>query len=82
MSKARNRRNRKTFLLKQQAWKCAYCHSPLGMKSATLDHVVPKCMGGPGTRDNQVAACLRCNGAKGNKSAHVLVAMLMQGLVA
>lgn len=78
----RNKHNRREFLYSQQKGRCAYCGQPIPKRAATLDHVVPKCRGGGATRENQVVACRRCNCAKGDKSAHILVAMLMQGLVA
>lgn len=81
-NKAKNRRNRKVFLLAQQGGCCAYCGGKLTRRTATLDHVVPKSKGGHATRENQVAACLRCNGMKADGSAHKLVALLMQGLLA
>lgn len=79
---SRNKRNRREFLYARQNGCCAYCGQHIPRHKATLDHVVPKALGGDGTRENQVIACRRCNSAKADKSAHVLVAMLMQGLAA
>lgn len=80
--KSKNRMNRKRFLYAQQGGKCAYCGKSLPLCKATLDHVVPKCMGGPATRENQKIACKACNGKKADKPPHIWFGMLMQGLVA
>lgn len=42
---------------------CAYCGS---QDDLTLDHVKPKMRGGRDTARNVVAACRRCNQAKGS----------------
>jgi hypothetical protein len=57
-----------------QNWRCCYCgtrtfifknnHTP---NCATLEHVVPKCMGGDDHPDNLVMACVSCNSALGAK---------------
>lgn len=81
-TKNKNRMNRKRFLYQQQGGRCAYCNKPLSIRQATLDHVVPKCMGGPATRENQKVACKPCNCKKADKPPHVWYGLLMQGLVA
>jgi len=43
---------------------CAYC----GGAAETVDHVVPRSRGGELTWENAVAACLRCNHRKGNRT--------------
>lgn len=43
---------------------CAYC----GKYANTIDHVVPRALGGPSTYDNCVAACRDCNHKKGDKT--------------
>lgn len=43
---------------------CQYCTRP----AENLDHVVPRSRGGPHTWENVVAACRRCNTAKGNRT--------------
>jgi 5-methylcytosine-specific restriction endonuclease McrA len=47
------------------AWnyQCAYCGEALG-RSPTLDHVVPKALGGIHHRTNLVSCCLGCNSSK------------------
>ena len=49
---------------------CQYCGSfPKGSK-LTLDHVVPKAMGGSTTWTNCVTSCFRCNHKKEDKLLH------------
>lgn len=42
---------------------CEYCHSPEWVCAArfTLDHIVPRSLGGSDTSDNLALACRRCN---------------------
>jgi 5-methylcytosine-specific restriction endonuclease McrA len=44
--------------------KCLYC----GNHATTIDHVIPKALGGKSTYDNCVAACQPCNAKKANKT--------------
>ena len=49
----------------RDGFKCQYCLKILSTEQLTIDHVIPKSIGG-GTRwDNVVAACHRCNLRKG-----------------
>jgi 5-methylcytosine-specific restriction endonuclease McrA len=41
--------------------KCYYC----GRHATTIDHLIPRAMGGPHTIDNLVPACARCNYSRG-----------------
>ena len=46
---------------------CIWCRRPLtGQVAATTEHVVPRVKGGPSWLENEVAACGRCNGARGH----------------
>lgn len=47
-------------------FKCCYCGEPLG-RSGTLDHVIPKALGGTADLHNVVSCCLACNSSKGHK---------------
>jgi 5-methylcytosine-specific restriction endonuclease McrA len=51
-------------VLRRDGHRCAYCRG----QAATVDHVVPRSRGGADAWDNLVACCLRCNGAKGNRT--------------
>lgn len=52
-------------IFKRDGNACVYCEST---KELTLDHVVPKSRGGKTNWTNLVAACKRCNAAKGNRT--------------
>jgi 5-methylcytosine-specific restriction endonuclease McrA len=43
--------------------RCVYC----GAAATSLDHVIPKCRGGPHTWDNVVSACSKCNHLKADR---------------
>ncbi|HEY8532548.1 MAG TPA: HNH endonuclease [Micromonospora sp.] len=48
----------------RDGWRCAYCRGP----AETIDHVVPRSRGGRHAWDNVVAACAKCNHAKGDRT--------------
>lgn len=50
-------------VLERDAYTCLYC----GGIATTVDHVVPKAMGGEDREDNCVASCSPCNLRKGSK---------------
>lgn len=52
-------------LFKRDKHACQYCgnHGDL-----TLDHVMPKSRGGEDTWENLIAACIRCNNKKGDRT--------------
>lgn len=55
--------------------KCRYCRKQIeweavtkqGRKDVTLDHIIPKCLGGTDSEDNLTIACFRCNNLKGSR---------------
>jgi 5-methylcytosine-specific restriction endonuclease McrA len=53
-------------IIRRDNYRCQYC----GKKTSTLtiDHVIPKSRGGTDTWDNLVAACVKCNNKKGNRT--------------
>ena len=57
----------KKNILRRDHYTCQYC-SRRGDR-LTVDHVVPRSRGGGTTWTNVVAACLRCNLHKGNRTA-------------
>lgn len=50
-------------IMRRDKGRCCYC----GKKADSIDHVVPKSMGGPDTWRNLVAACSPCNQKKANR---------------
>jgi len=67
---------------RRDGWRCHYCKAGLSFKTATLDHVVPRALGGTWHSANLRIAWLKCNRAKANQPPHVFHALLMQGLIA
>lgn len=57
---------RKNILLRNN-YTCQYCGSKDG-KNMTVDHVIPKSLGGKSTWENLVAACKFCNAKKHSRS--------------
>jgi 5-methylcytosine-specific restriction endonuclease McrA len=47
---------------------CQYCLKALKTNDYTLDHVVPRCLGGISSWTNLVLACLRCNKRKAGQT--------------
>lgn len=47
---------------------CAYC----GNRGTTIDHVVPRALGGPNSYENCVAACFSCNQKKADHTLESL----------
>ncbi len=53
-------------ILARDNYTCQYCGSR--GRELTIDHVVPRWVGGPHTWDNLVACCRKCNLKKGDKT--------------
>lgn len=47
---------------------CQYCGSQPGWGEITVDHVLPRAQGGASSWTNCVAACVRCNARKGDRT--------------
>jgi 5-methylcytosine-specific restriction endonuclease McrA len=56
----------KRTVLARDQYTCQYCG--VQTRDLTLDHVLPRTLGGPTVWTNVVAACRRCNGAKGGRT--------------
>ena len=54
----------KANVLRRDHYRCAYC----GRTGRTIDHVLPRAQGGKTTWLNCVAACLKCNGDKADRT--------------
>ena len=57
----------KRNIIKRDGHQCQYCGATHA--TMTVDHVIPRTMGGGDTWENLVCACARCNNAKGYRSA-------------
>lgn len=61
------RANRRNLLLRDEN-SCQYCGKTMPPSQLSVDHVVPTSRGGSSRSwENQVIACRRCNGRKGNR---------------
>ena len=56
----------KRNILRRDGHRCQYCGTTQG--PMTVDHVIPKDMGGKDTWENLVCCCVRCNNRKGNRT--------------
>ena len=54
----------KKSVLARDKYTCAYC----GKYANTIDHVVPRALGGGNSYTNCVASCKKCNSKKGSKT--------------
>ncbi len=66
-----SRHNRRVVLsrrniLKRDGFRCQYCGST--NKSLTVDHIIPRRLGGKDVWENLCCACTDCNNKKGNRS--------------
>ena len=64
---AQNRAQRLRTAVERDGPRCIWCGRELGgLVRATTEHVVPRVKGGPSWLENEVAACGRCNAARGH----------------
>jgi 5-methylcytosine-specific restriction endonuclease McrA len=59
--------NRRT-IYKRDKNTCQYCGKRKISSELSIDHVVPKCQGGPTTWENVVCACIDCNSKKAGRT--------------
>ena len=55
-------------LYKRDRYQCQYCGKRPGKGKLTIDHVLPKSLGGISSWENCVLACKQCNSKKANKT--------------
>lgn len=48
--------------------RCQYCGDEFDQKSLTMDHVIPKSLGGKTNWQNIAMSCVKCNTVKGHKT--------------
>ncbi len=56
----------KRYLYLRDGGKCFFCHKPLKFEKVTIDHYLPKSLGGTDEIFNLVISCKGCNGQKKN----------------
>jgi 5-methylcytosine-specific restriction endonuclease McrA len=49
---------------------CQYCGKRFSTSELSLDHIIPRSLGGKAAWDNIVCACTKCNVKKGGKTPH------------
>ena len=64
----------------RDGWRCYYCKTTLTLYTSTLDHVVPRAMGGSNGLANLRLACDCCNKRKADKPPHAFINEMMQGV--
>jgi 5-methylcytosine-specific restriction endonuclease McrA len=52
-------------ILRRDGYRCQYCGTTA--TPLTVDHIVPRSLGGHDTWENLVAACVRCNNTKDDR---------------
>lgn len=62
-----SRRRLKLFVLERAQYRCQYCGDPLSLVTVTIDHYIPRILGGTDDKENLRAACITCNCRKGTK---------------
>lgn len=55
------KRNLKLFCYEREEGSCYLCYTLLTLGEATLDHVIPKYLGGRQDRENTRLCCKKCN---------------------
>lgn len=58
--------NTRNHVFDMDSFTCHYCSAILDDNDITVDHIVPRAVGGPDGRWNLVTACKRCNSRYGN----------------
>lgn len=70
MTSSQARRMWREAIFERDGHSCVYCGST---DDLTLDHVKPRCKGGPTNAENCVTACRSCNLAKGSEQVEVFL---------
>ena len=68
----------RAYVIHREDHRCIYCNRKPGR--FTLDHVIPRSANGPTTPGNIVAACERCNKAKGDRPVEEYLRTCLQSL--
>ncbi len=65
-----DRRGRLLQILERDGQVCVWCGTPFDERftKPTTEHLVPRIKGGPSWLENEMAACRRCNKARGHQT--------------
>ena len=74
--------NIKSILYGQQAGNCLGCLEHFQIRNLTIDHIVPRSIGGPDADENLQLLCGACNSVKGNRltQQQLVVELRRQGI--
>ena len=74
--------NIKAILYGQQAGNCLGCLEHFQLRNLTIDHIVPRSLGGSDADENLQLLCGACNSVKGNRltQAQLVVELKKQGI--
>lgn len=64
----KRRRYNRSGVFKRDKFSCKYCDKSFRGSELTIDHVVPKKLGGPTSWTNCVASCYECNNFKADRT--------------
>lgn len=64
-------KNKRRRILQKYNGRCAYCGCSISLETMTVDHYVPKDMGGNGSYENLMPSCQSCNQLKNNDTISV-----------
>jgi hypothetical protein len=67
------------YLLEASQGICELCGKALSIAEATLDHIIPKSLGGPDALENLQIAHFSCNTRRGNMPLEQWQELLSQG---
>ncbi len=59
---------KKAKIFARDSYKCFYCGYAGTNLDLTLDHIIPKSVGGDSSANNLITACKKCNSAKNDQS--------------
>ena len=55
-------------IFRRDDWNCQYCGKSFSKNELTIDHVLPRSMGGKSTWENVACCCAKCNRKKGGRT--------------
>ncbi len=73
LNTSRQRGKWRAAIAEDHGWQCHWCSQEMRietgyMNTVTIEHMVPRCQGGPNQRWNLAAACHRCNSIRRHES--------------